>query len=62
MRALLLYNVGGQLVLRGTRHPRTICPRGKGGPRTSCPGGHLLLGLRVQGDNYGGGGGGHPVL
>ena len=38
MIELLVYNVGGQLVLRGTP-----------GPRTSCPGGHLVLGPRVRG-------------
>ena len=51
--------MGGQLVLRGTRGPRTSCPRGTCGPRTSCPGGQLVLGPHVQGDNLTGG---HPIL
>ena len=47
--------MGGQLILRGTRGPRTNCPRGICGPRTSCPGGQLVLGPRVRGDNLRGG-------
>jgi len=35
MIELLIYNVGGQLVLRGTAGPRTRCPRGTRSPRTS---------------------------
>ena len=55
--------MGGQLILRGTRGPRTNCPRGICGPRTSCPGGQLVLGPRVRGDNLRGGRGGtsHPM-
>ena len=51
--------MGGQLVLRGTRGPRTSCPGGTRGPRTGCPGGQLVLGPRVWGDNLRGG---HPIL
>ena len=51
--------MGVQLVLRGTRGPRTSCPRGTCGPRTSCLGGQLVLGPCVQGDNLRGG---HPIL
>ena len=56
---IIEFNVGGQLVLRGTAGPRTRCPRGTRSPRTSCPGGQLVLGPRVRGDISMGG---HPVL
>ena len=51
--------MGGQLILRGTRGPRTSCPGGTHGPRTGCPGGQLVLGTRVRWDNLRGG---HPIL
>ena len=56
---LYLSLMGGKLILRGTRGPRTSCLRGTCGPRTSCLGGKLVLGPRVWGDNLRGG---HPIL
>ena len=47
--------MGGQLILRGTRGPRTGCPGGTHGPRTGCPGGQLVLGTRVPGGQFKGG-------
>jgi len=54
MIELLVYNVGGQLVLRGTAGPK-----GTRSPRTSFLGGQLVVGPHVRGDISMGG---HPVL
>ena len=52
MIELLVYNVGGQLVLRGTAGPRTRCHKGHIVLGPAVWGGQLVLGPHIRGDIY----------